>query len=512
MEQRGIMGQALYRKYRSRSLDEIVGQKPVTTALENAIKSGNVSHAYLFTGPRGTGKTSIARILAFKINDIPYDSDSLPLDIIEIDAASNRRIDEIRDLRDKVNIAPVNAKYKVYIIDEVHMLTREAFNALLKTLEEPPAHVIFILATTEAHKLPETIISRTQRYTFKLATQSEVAEHLKNISNKENIKIDDEALKLLAKHSGGSMRDALSLLDQVRHSTNNITAETIRLNLGLPSDDLVISLLDAINSGEPSKIMTALESAKTDGASASLIAEQIISSLRDQIAAGKKVLSSSSLELMQNLLLVESSSRPDIQLELALIGAQLAQNPQINHTTVSAAKISAPSPAFTAEIPKPATKQITKKPEAQAELKPDTVRQQTDVSIVAEAQARQFSEEAWNLTLETLRQDHSTLYSILRMAKPSYDDADNMQIRLLFKFPFHQKRISEAHNKQCVLECLATNGVNGYEIICDIMPKDQADQILDPIASLNTANISSQPENGVVSQIRNVFGGAEVLE
>ena len=161
------MAQALYRKYRPKKLSDVVGQEHITSTLDNALKSGKLSHAYLFTGPHGVGKTSIARILAHEVNGLKYDDESSHLDIIEIDAASNRRIDEIRDIRDKVHISPTSAKYKVYIIDEVHMLTREAFNALLKTLEEPPAHVIFILATTEVHKLPETIISRTQRYSFK---------------------------------------------------------------------------------------------------------------------------------------------------------------------------------------------------------------------------------------------------------------------------------------------------------------------------------------------------------
>src|ERR1700709_76040 len=175
------MGQALYRKYRSKSLGEIVGQEHITTTLKNALKAGRVSHAYLLTGPRGVGKTSIARILAHEINGLPYD-DEAHLDIIEIDAASNRRIDEIRDLRDKVSTAPASAKYKVYIIDEVHMLTKEAFNALLKTLEEPPAHVVFILATTEAHKLPETIISRTQRHIFRPGNKDKVTTHLKSLA------------------------------------------------------------------------------------------------------------------------------------------------------------------------------------------------------------------------------------------------------------------------------------------------------------------------------------------
>src|SRR3982751_4633112 len=176
------MGQALYRKYRSKSFDDVVGQDHITKTLKNALSSGRISHAYLFTGPRGVGKTSVARILAHEVNDLPYTDESIHLDIIEIDAASNRRIDEIRDLRDKVHITPTSAKYKVYIIDEVHMLTKEAFNALLKTLEQPPAHCIFILATTEAHKLPETIISRTQRYTFKPVDLPKVVEHLRPIA------------------------------------------------------------------------------------------------------------------------------------------------------------------------------------------------------------------------------------------------------------------------------------------------------------------------------------------
>lgn len=512
------MGQALYRKYRSRSLDEIVGQKPVTTALENAIKSGHLSHAYLFTGPRGTGKTSIARILAFKINNIPYDSDNLPLDIIEIDAASNRRIDEIRDLRDKVNIAPVNAKYKVYIIDEVHMLTREAFNALLKTLEEPPEHVIFILATTEAHKLPETIISRTQRYTFQLATPTEVKDHLKNISKKEKINITDDALELLAKHSGGSMRDGLSLLDQVRHSSDKITADIIRLNLGLPTDESVNSILAALDSGKASNVIQALETAKADGASASLTAELLLQNLRSQILDSKTSPNNHLLDFMQQLLLVESSSKPDILLELALISAQLSKQPP-QPAPILETKIVAPSPALTVKAPRPVKKhtvpaevEVQIVAEAAPKPSPKQPKPSETTDNAAKTVSQQFNEQTWGLTLEAIRQDHSTLYSILRMAKPVYDESGNAEIRLLFKFPFHQKRINEAHNKQCILDCLAVNGVEGYEIICDLLPKDLTEKTPETI----TVSASNIPENTAetsdINQIRNVFGGAEVLE
>src|SRR5579872_3869791 len=191
------MGQALYRKHRSRKFSEVIGQDHITKTLQKAIKNGRISHAYLFAGPRGVGKTSVARILAHEVNGLPPSDDTINLDIIEIDAASNRRIDEIRDLREKVHIAPTAAKYKVYIIDEVHMLTKEAFNALLKTLEEPPEHVIFILATTEAHKLPETIVSRTQRYNFKPIDDKDIAGHLAMIAKREGIKAEPEALKAI---------------------------------------------------------------------------------------------------------------------------------------------------------------------------------------------------------------------------------------------------------------------------------------------------------------------------
>src|ERR1700759_265171 len=222
------MGLALYRKYRPKGLADVVGQDHIVTTLQNALKAGKISHAYLFTGPRGVGKTSVARILAHEINNLPYTDESVHLDIIEIDAASNRRIDEIRDLRDKVRVAPAQAKYKVYIIDEVHMLTREAFNALLKTLEEPPAHCIFILATTEVHKLPETIISRTQRFNFQPIEPKTAGEHLHAIAKREKIDISPEAIELLAEHGNSSLRDSISLLDQLSATGGQISEQKVR--------------------------------------------------------------------------------------------------------------------------------------------------------------------------------------------------------------------------------------------------------------------------------------------
>jgi len=219
---------ALYRKYRPQVFEDVIGQEPIVKTLRRAIKSNRVGHAYLFAGPRGVGKTTVARILAKAVNclgkgDIPCGKCKNCLDIaqgkfidlIEIDAASNRGIDEIRELRDKIKFSPSIGRKKVYVIDEVHMLTREAFNALLKTLEEPPEHATFIFATTEVHKVPETVSSRCQRFDFRLGGEKKVAETIEKIAKREKLKLSKEALSLVVRSSGGSYRDAVSALDQL---------------------------------------------------------------------------------------------------------------------------------------------------------------------------------------------------------------------------------------------------------------------------------------------------------
>ena len=225
------MSKALYRKYRSKSLDEVIGQKHITDILSRAISVGRVSHAYLLTGPRGVGKTSVARILAHEINKLPYNEEITNLDIIEIDAASNNGVEDVRDLREKVQIAPVSASKKIYIIDEVHMLSKAAFNALLKTLEEPPEHIVFILATTNAEKLPATIISRTQRFNFRPISVDDAVKHLAYIAKQEGIKVTDDALKLIAQRSDGSFRDSISLLDQLSSLVDVNDKKTITAKL-----------------------------------------------------------------------------------------------------------------------------------------------------------------------------------------------------------------------------------------------------------------------------------------
>src|SRR5579862_6196108 len=331
------MGQALYRKYRSKSFDDVVGQNHITDTLKKAIKSGRVSHAYLFTGPRGVGKTTVARVLAHEVNGLEYTDESIHLDIIEIDAASNRRIDEIRELRERVHIAPTSAKYKVYIIDEVHMLTREAFNALLKTLEEPPAHCIFVLATTEAHKLPETIVSRTQRFEFKPINPVQAAKHLANIAKKEKIDIKPEALELLAEFGSGSFRDSIGYLDQLSSASKTISEEDVRRVLGLPSGRETHELVAALKDGDAKALVDSLQHIREGGVSAPELAAAISAQLRQELIDSSA--GAPEAHLLKQLVEVKASSRPYEYLEVTLLDSAVQSreaNGHINPTPPTA--------------------------------------------------------------------------------------------------------------------------------------------------------------------------------
>ena len=264
------MYRALYRQYRPKIFDEVLGQEHITATIKNQIKNNNIGHAYLFSGTKGTGKTSTAKIFSRAVNCLnPIDGnpcneceickgilDESIMDVIEMDAASNRGIDDIRELRDKVIYPPSRTKYKIYIIDEVHMLTEPAFNALLKTLEEPPEHLIFILATTEAEKLPQTILSRCQKFDFKRIKSGDITKNMDNICNELDISVEDRALRLIARNSDGSMRDALSLLDQcISYKEGELKYEDALDILGIANTDILFALVDSIIDNELEKAL-----------------------------------------------------------------------------------------------------------------------------------------------------------------------------------------------------------------------------------------------------------------
>ena len=290
----------LYRKYRPQAIEQIVGQEHIKKALANAIQMDRISHAYLFTGPRGTGKTSTARIFAKSLNcesgptispcggceNCRNITNSIPIDVIEIDAASNRSVNDADEIIQKVALAPVQSRYKIYIIDEVHMLTNQAFNALLKTLEEPPKNVIFILATTEVHKVLDTIKSRCQRFDFKRITTDDIAKHLRYIADNEKINITDEALSYIAQNSAGGMRDSIALLDQLsvlNSSDEAISVDDINSLLGRLSFDSLTSLFNAIADSNQNGALEVLNGIYNQGNEPSQILSNLLEYLRNAL-------------------------------------------------------------------------------------------------------------------------------------------------------------------------------------------------------------------------------------
>ena len=470
------MGKALYRKHRSKKLAEVIGQEHITDTLNKALKQDRISHAYLFTGPRGVGKTSVARILAHDINKLPYEDDSTHIDIIEIDAASNRRIDEIRELRDKVYVAPVEAAYKVYIIDEVHMLTREAFNALLKTLEEPPSHVVFILATTDAHKLPETIISRTQRFTFRPVALDKVTNHLTDIAKKEKIDIDKGALSLIATHGEGSFRDSISLLDQAAGMNKHVTATDIENLLGLPSEKALAELYEVVMTGTSAELMKKQQSLLDHGYHPSLIAKEFSALVRSRLSSLDDAQATEALlALLTGLLDVASSPRPDRLLELQLLKARTAIMPQSPATGGSAPSA---RPATTASSPpsdrlqsqsKPIAPPISSTPPALPESKPTEAKapptkKEVEPPVPTNTEQKPFDLGAWGEVLDLLKKRHNTLYGVIRMAQPQLIEDQTLQLQ--FSFAFHQKRISEPANRKILIGIVKEVTGTTYAVEC----------------------------------------------
>jgi DNA polymerase-3 subunit gamma/tau len=543
------MGQALYRTYRSKKLSEIVGQEHITQALDHALAKGTLSHAYLFTGPRGVGKTSIARILAHEINQLPYNEDRQHLDIIEIDAASNRRIDEIRDLRDKVHIAPTSAKFKVYIIDEVHMLTKEAFNALLKTLEEPPAHVVFILATTEVHKLPETIISRTQRFAFKPVDLPKVIEHLKFIAKKEGIVISDDALQLVAAHGEGSFRDSISLLDQVRNTSGDVDLSAVQGVLGIAPEELIEATLQAVESHDVVAASQQLQALYNQGFEPAQIARQLSHVIREHIIHGTATLPHElSIPLLEKLLQVPASPDPKISLQITLLDVALAGTPSpIAIAKPAAAK---PAPAQRPAAPVASAQKVMPAQEVKAapavkitpthplakpkedekatveatKSEPEIVEaSQPETPVVVASTGDMMGEREWQDVLAAIKSKYNTLYSVARTARAHFAPGT---LTLEFTHAFHQKRLNESRNKEIICEMVLKYGGHEVQLNC-IKGQGKTEDELRPVAApplpdvdgeivhsvANKVEIAEvEPQEEAMETISNIFGGAEVLE
>lgn len=488
------MSKALYRKYRSRTLAEVVGQKHVTDILARSLAAGRVAHAYLLTGPRGVGKTSIARILAHEINKLPYDEETSHLDIIEIDAASNNGVEDVRDLREKVQIAPVSAAKKVYIIDEVHMLSKAAFNALLKTLEEPPEHAVFILATTDADKLPATIISRTQRFSFRAITPADAKAHLTFIAKEEGIKITDEALEIIARRGDGSFRDSISLLDQLGSLADDkegITKELVELSLGLAPAEHVEKLLAAYESRDIKAIVALVDEGEQSGIQPSVLVSQLIQTVRDGIAEKPQL-----LPLLDQLLDVAKSQQPGLKL-LTVLASHAAPKPKsaalVSPPTEVSAPVkeleriatSAPSPASStrsAQVSSRSSGAASKHLQPESEPTPDlapgakplasgTTREGERATDSANAKTDSEPKKPrgpanldaldWDAFIDYTRQNYVAIYSVL--SKCGYEiDGDKLIIYTLNNF--YKKKLDDAKYRVNIAMSLEAVGAGDPEI------------------------------------------------
>lgn len=424
------MSRALYRTYRSRTLDEVIGQPHITALLKQALSKDIISHAYLLTGPHGTGKTSVARILAHEINKLPY-SDDPNLDIIEIDAASNRRIDDIRDLRDKIHMAPLATKYKVYIIDEVHMLTTESFNALLKTLEEPPEYVVFILATTDAHKIPATILSRTQRFHFRPVGEDIVARHLAMIAEKEHLSVDQAALQLIARHGRGTFRDSVSLLDQLSGTGQPITVATIEQMLGLIPQEQLQTLVETLLARKTTSVLKLVQNFKAAGNAATTITDQLIRELSNKADEQPEL-----YELLSELLNVPRAYDPYIKLAAVLVKFCEAHKKRSAPALVNDSVISAPMPVSVHAAV------TTKKPGKPVPTsQPDVNGVVSEVVTPIEAVSTPVGAFDWQKVLAIAKTHNAPLHSVLARAQHAYKGGT---LTLSFMFALHRKKLQQA--------------------------------------------------------------------
>jgi len=507
-----MAAQALYRKWRPRTFDEVVGQEHVIRTLRNALTSGRVHHAYLFAGPRGTGKTTTARLLAKAVNCLAPEAqrpcnecaicqainEGRLLDLIEIDAASNTGVDDMRELREKVGFRPNEARYKVYVIDEVHMLSNAAFNALLKTLEEPPPHAIFVLATTESHKIPATVLSRCQRFDFRRIPVSQIVDRLVWMTEQEHIEANREALALVARQATGSMRDAESLLDQLASfEAGGITADEVRAALGTGANEAVMQVGEALAAGDVAQGLSVINIAIDEGADPRQFARQIVEHLRallllklksgvvlahvpedvrPQLEAQAADFSLQALVgavRLFNQAAAESKGgwQPQLPLEMAFIEAaqpteagnptpdrpspppRSSPSPPKRHSSASHAKSSSTSTRSASPV-------ASQTPSVVNELEPaHDDREPVDGSLTPETLRGR-----WPDFLNALRPRNLPLEALMRSCEPLAVEGD--AVILGFTHDFHRSRVEEDQNRQDVEDVLAELIGQRYRVRC----------------------------------------------
>ena len=525
--------QVFYRKWRPQTLADVAGQEHVTRTLLNALSSGHISHAYLFCGPRGTGKTSTGRILSKAVNCLvngkgePCNqcemctaiTESRAIDVIEIDAASNRGIDEIRNLRERVNYAPGKARYKVYIIDEFHMLTKEASNALLKTLEEPPSCVIFILATTEAHKVLPTIMSRCQRFDFHRISQNDIVGKLKEICDGEGIKIEQEALNVLAKNATGSLRDAENLLEKLStHYGLDISLSQVRDMLGITGNERIKELVEHIINADITEGIKTINAINNEGFDLKQLNRELIAYLRgllllktgyssdidftpEETALLSELADKSSIEKILKAIKIfgklelNLDSYSTLPLELAMVDCSLSTpegNP-VSATVLKPAAVEAkpekaappappvskksvkPEPAMVNEPDAPSETKTELQEEKADKLKEDTDEKEDTGHITSESGNKlEYLCANWKNVIERAPDNvkRSPALAILRSAGVKPVAFDENIVVLSFRFPVHKNKIEEPENNKIAAKIVGNFIGHACEVRCVYEPEE----------------------------------------
>ncbi len=536
---------ALYRKYRSQKFKEILGQDHVCQTLINSLKNSRISHAYLFTGPRGVGKTSVARILAKAVNCTSI-SEGEPcdkcvtcqaiiggraLDLIEIDAASNRGIDEIRELREKIKFAPTEGKYKVFIIDEVHMLTKEAFNALLKTLEEPPIHAIFILATTEVHRVPTTVLSRCQRFDFRRIGLDDLINRLDYIAKNERIEIDSQALKTIAETSEGGFRDAISLLDQLAsYGEKRVGIKEIRLVLGLSDLEAIENFIDCLNKNDIQGGISLINHLINDGYDLHQFTKSVIEILRKillvKIAGSANLeMSEERIERIQKLAQSFSISRilqaielfsaaekefktsvfPQLFLEMSLVRLAMEGEEEPERLVKKEVEgIIKEEAEKEMEVKSQEKKEITKKKKVKVKTESKKKEKKKEKSPTKEPSKKILKgekepSEYWPEVIAEVKSKNNSISAFLKVAEPEFKDN---AVVLNFPYKFHKERIEDHKNRKIVEAALDKIYKKKYIIKCILKEKSKEDK----------DSKKDEAEDDLLNTAKEIFGGKVVEE